>query len=293
MIISDIQQSVIDLWRFLVPPVSILLSMSAITYFICGNSIISWLQRLVPELHHIENQKIKKALEFYGINKLMPLVTFFIIMFVLHISLTIFYGIGQILPYHLSIDPDQLLLEISDDNRLARIWAAYPNIKDVGTLRLLIQQKTELEKDESLRRLWGIENWNDQISSNYLGFIAIKFLILWAFLSLLFSTKLEQVEPYPLVRFFKVLLILILIGLFFIASYFYATEQLIYAELNGIEVTSGITNASAKEDWNNSIEQFKQKVQDERKSRPNKLWWDIRFVDDYYYKWIYQNIRMI
>lgn len=290
MIISDIQQSVIDLWRFLVPPISILLSMSAITYFIWGHSLVNRLQGLVPQLHYIENPKIERALKFYGLDKLMPLITLFIIIFILHASLTVFYGIGQILPPHLSYDPNELILKISDNDRLARIWAAYPNIKDLSNLRLLIEQKTELEENESLRRLWGIEYWKEEMSSNSNGFRAIKFLILWAVFSLLLSQKLGQVRPYPWARFLKVLLILIIIGIFFIASFFYAVEQSVHAELNGIEVKIGVTTENAKEDWKNSIEQFKQKVQDEREFRASGYWWYIRFMDDDFYKWIYRNI---
>ncbi|MHC1757731.1 MAG: hypothetical protein AB9861_20305 [Methanosarcina sp.] len=284
MIISDIQQGVIDLWEFLVPRVSILLIMGVITYYILGYSHVKRLKNFSLYLHHLENKEIKEALKFYGVDKLMPLITLFLIMLFLHASFTIFNGVGHMLPPQLSFDLAGPFLE-SDHGELARIWATNPNIQNFDDLCMFIKQTTEFEENESLRMLWGIEYWQNEINHRYSRFNSIKFLIFWTFLLLILSLKTVPVRPYPLAKFLVIFVILFLLGIFSILHFFYAVQQLASAELAGADMKVGAMTENATEDWRNSIEKFEQKVELESEYREGKHWWKIEISGKYFYRY--------
>ncbi len=293
MNVSDIQQSVTDLWRFLVPPVSILLCMSVITYYICGYSPVKLFQEFLLQLPDIQNEEIEDVLQFYGIDKLMPIITLFLIIFFLHASYTIFIAIGSQLPPYLSHDNNKLFIAVDGGTRLARIWAAHPNIQDFNTLCMMIEQESELEKDQSLREVWGLDIWKNIRSSNFLRFSSTKFLILWTFLSLILFQKLEQSFLYSCARFLIVILILLIVGISFILHYFEAVKQL--GSLKILKVYSKVEAANdiPKEDFENNVKEFEKIIDFERSSRfsDNRRWMHLKFLNDNAYKilWLYRN----
>jgi hypothetical protein len=287
MNVSDIQQSVSDLWNFLVPPVTLLLSICVITYFLCGHSLVDRIKKYFQIMSNFEKKRFDNTLIFYGLDKLMPFITLFLIMFFLNASLIISMYIADPIPPSLSYEQELLFLQSSNSDYLATIWANNPNISQFSDLCMLIRHEAEYEKDDNFRQMYAIDFYKDKANSTLTNFNITKFLFLWVIILVIFSRKLQLSISNPFIKIPILLIILLLVETLFIVSFFYDVKQLAICEIHGISMESSNTTHANSEDWNKNIEHFKQQIPYE--SQYQRVWWHISFLkNDDYGHWLFE-----
>jgi len=126
MELESISKSIREFWHFLYAPAVVFAFMAGIAWFI-GEDALHRIG-LVPKLRgsFVRANKSRKMLEFYGLNKLMPLVSLFLLLFFLQAVSVLSVLIGQALPVHLSHTEARLFLHIADRDRLAMYWEKHP-----------------------------------------------------------------------------------------------------------------------------------------------------------------------
>ncbi len=133
-------------------------------------------------------------------------------------------------------------------------------------------------------RLLGVSNWESTAAKYSVSFSVTKFMLLWliiiAIAGLIYGVSIKLV----LFRSLIAILVLFLMAVFFIASFYYATEQLAHAQL--IAVDSVVIAEVDKAVMDERIEDYRKKIKKEKDLYKDKSWWEIRFMDTYFYKWI-------
>jgi hypothetical protein len=135
MKINDLIGSVTAAWNFFAPPAWQLFGFLLIARIILSKAYFS---TLVPLTAITPSDELRKAAEFYGITKIMPLIALFCLLLFLHAFRTVLSALMNTLPPILS-SKNWPLLQTVQTRIVAFVWACIPEAGESGDLQTLVR----------------------------------------------------------------------------------------------------------------------------------------------------------
>jgi len=284
--LESIGKSIRELWHFLYAPTVVCAFMACISLFIGGDVLrrLGAAEKFKSAV--ARTNESKKLLEFYGLNKLMPLISLFALLFLLQAVSVLSVLIGQALPVHLSYSGDLLFHKIAGRERIAAYWEKHPQAMHLSELVPLIRDDAKAASSKEGGDAFGVRSWEEQQGDAHVRFSNTKFLMLWGFSAWLYA---GWTGKRWVIRTLRLLIVWILItpaAAYFIAQYFYAAEQHAYSELSAALSIPHPVEKETAESLAITHSLILQRISIEFDRHTSDKWWDVRLLDSYYYKWV-------
>jgi hypothetical protein len=135
MKMNDLINSVSAAWNFFAPPAFQLFGLLLIAWIILGKAYFSM---FVPLTAITPSDELRKAAEFYGITKIMPLIAVFCLLLFLHAFRAVLSALMNTLPPILSTK-NWPLMQTVQPRIVAFVWACIPEAEEPGDLQTLVR----------------------------------------------------------------------------------------------------------------------------------------------------------
>jgi hypothetical protein len=282
---SDLQESIQQVWQFILPPFINLFVLISLTYYIAPELLFYALTKApLINFGFLTDESFQRFLEFYGVSKLTPLFFLIGLVFTLYLVQGFVLNIGHILPGQLSNSNEDLLLHAAGREKLAAWWAKFPEIESHWALIRILENKLNTQPPE---RLSNIHFWQAQSARYFRLFNTLKVYLLWT----LFLPVLLLMVKQPIAgAIFKALLIMVLILIvqaFVFVKQVYALEQTGFAKVSSIDALLFESDAIPKYADREIINQKHQLILDRGKHHQEK-WWEFRVLDAYQFRWFFR-----
>lgn len=286
---DTLPKAIADFWQFLFAPIITVALIVLVACWIGGRGFrgrVAGLYRNgVAALSHPDNRHAAKA---YGLDKLMPVIVIIAVVSMLYVTMVVSRFIGNLMPPYLIYRTDLLLASRMPHERVAFIWAQFPDVQGVGDLARVIDRGPTMTADEQKKLTDGAKYWADTVGvyNDYL--LVGKFLVVMSLICLIGAVGRVTVGQWfgALFRTVAVLIVLGLAEIYFIGRYYYAVEQLWYAKVDGLYDI--LAERKAVHPAGDDLTAINDKLRSELSSRAgeHERWWDVRFVDRYYASWL-------
>jgi CheY-like chemotaxis protein len=293
---SSLVKAVQDFWNFVWPPVVCLVILLGTIYAVAP-SAASRVGKLLTRLRPSPSSQLSAAknLKRFGLDKLLPILAAFCVLFLMDVARTMVVLVGDALPPSISYRYDLWFLQHASDERIPCLWAHFDDAPRLNELQNDIERTlSESEATSKNSHVFeNIRNWNEQSGKAHTAFSACKFFIAWA----LFWTLVEIALAKRLLRalFFVVCLaIFSLAGTFYFFRHIWAIEQEQYARVEAVQVflfqkpPQCRSISATQQNAYNEIVTDAQRSADQGKEHQ---WWTIRMFDAYYLRWIWKQIN--
>lgn len=275
MEISDLTQSVRDLWNFAWPTIINLILIISILIYICPR-VKTLLKLKIKDRHRrfLIRLKDSEALKLLGIPQMIPFLTLFAIIFLLFITQNIASVIGSFLPGRLSYNPTALLIHSVPPEELKQLWMKYPQIQSVEDLEKILEVKYQevFAQDENAL---GYGHWTQKLGRMAQLQSYLKFYALWAFASLLYALYLKCYKFKALRRTIYVLLAILVVFAFSVnyMVYCYSQEAIgkVYAVSTYSSLSSDLEEPSVKQ-----LKQIESNISSLDRNA-QETWWSLEF----------------
>jgi hypothetical protein len=181
--IDNIQKTISELWDSLVPAIiRALITLFIINSFFPSTTIFDLLRPISERISIVSSNQLQGHFQTYGIDKLMPFLTFFLILFFISLINRLILLMNKVWPVHIHIDQHNIYIDKDLRSNLAQIWTQYSQIQNVDDLIFLINYKYEIGRANfKSNSIFSNDYWQKRVDKFYgilafIGFLNIVFV---------------------------------------------------------------------------------------------------------------------
>lgn len=275
MEISDLTQSVRELWNFAWPAAVNLILIISILFYVCPRMrLLLRLQLWGRHKRLLARFKGSEILKLLGVPQMIPFLTLFTVIFILFASQNIALGIGGFLPGGYSYQPSQLLINSVSSDELKTLWIQFPQARSFSELSKILDIKYQEALSQDSNAL-GFAHWNEKINQASKFISYTKFYAFWALLSLLFAFQLKRYKLRAFRRTIYVLILSCLIFAFSISSGLHSHTQMVRGKLTVVLAYSAL-NSDMMEPSTEQLNNIESNIEDLDENNQG-LWWSLKF----------------
>jgi hypothetical protein len=292
---SGLVKGVQDFWEFIWPPVICLVLLLGIPALLAPSVLTAGLQhleRLRPDSPH--QVTVFKFFKRFGIDKLVPVIAAFALVFLLDVLRNAVFFAGTAIPPNISYDTNRLLLYHGREGNIQSLW--FKTGKPADFFR--VQQRIELALGEAEaahkdRELSDVHFWSERAGHDYSAFGASKFFVLWSAVFCIIGIRKHDPNRRPLLGGVLIMLFFIVAAGIFSIRFVYATEQSFYAQTHLADAATTGTLPDCPGE-NNPCTAYRQMI-DAMANNPSyhaAHWWFISETDVFsYFRWLREQAR--
>src|SRR5262245_20417409 len=125
MTFSELREGVRQAWEFVLPPISNLFVLLALTYYVAPALLPRVLGALpLLDIANLIDPQLRKALEDYGIVQFIPVFAAVGVIFVLYLVQAFVLWLGYVLPGSIVVFEESRLMQVASPSKFADFWAA-------------------------------------------------------------------------------------------------------------------------------------------------------------------------
>jgi hypothetical protein len=274
---NNITSTVKELWDFLVP---------ALLKMAIAIGLFAWLARPVFQglLSRMRNAVVRvrgdaetdPLVKSLGLEKLIPVVGLFMIVFVVYAGNEIILGIGWRLPIDIVTTQPASLLHHTPEERLLLLWSRHPDAEFWDLPAALESDLYTLTLTHSKEVLSNVENWEKTSAAVRRWFYTAKFLIALSIVLCIIQIRLK-LNPGKTIRRTLIAILVLSCALVLLCG------QMLYCENQLLAAKYGILVAAlpSKVIQPAVMANLKDKLKVFEMVEGQRSWWDVRFVDTY------------
>ena len=264
MKVNDLIESVSAAWNFFVPPARQLFGLLLIARVVFGKEHF---YALLPSANLAPSEGFKRAAEFYGLDKLMPLIALFCALLFLHAFRTVMQALINNLPPNF-ITLNRELVQTVFARTVAFVWACSPEIEQYGAVQSVIGEiLRKAEADKSYIYQTEVDHQVKRSNRMYGTFAFLKVAFYWTLIVIFWAA--HRHVPGVLVRSVFVLAFVITAWLASLAALVQQNEQRVAAEFHAAE-TLLKQNATTKLPGNDELDIKQAQI---TRDYTGKRWW--------------------
>jgi hypothetical protein len=292
---SGLVKGVQDFWNFIWPPVICLSLLLGIPALLAPSVLTAGLQRIERHWPDSPHQvTLFKFFKRFGIDKLVPVITAFVLIFLLDVLRNAVLFAGTALPPNISYDTNRLLLYHARDGDIRSLW--FKTGKPADFFRVQQQIEFVLGEAEAAhkdRELHDVHYWSERAGRDYSAFGASKFFVLWSAIFCIIGIRKRAPGRRPVLGGVLMTLFFMVAAGVFSIRFVYAIEQSFYAQTR-LADTASIGSMPDCVGENNPCSAYQQMVEamTNNPSYHAAHWWFISETDVIsYLRWLREQAR--
>ena len=264
MKVNDLIESVNAAWNFFVPPARQLFGLLLIARVVFGKEHF---YAFLPSANPAPSEGLKKAAEFYGLDKLMPLIALFCVLLFLHAFRTVMQALLNNLPPNFSALSRELVQTVNP-RTVAFVWACSPEIEHYGAVQSVIGEiLRKAEADKSYIYQTEVDHQVKRYNRMHGTFSFLKVAFYWTLIVIFWAA--HRHVPGVLGRSVFVLALVFGAWLVSLVALIQQDEQRVSAEFHAAE-TFLKQNATTKLPGNEELERKEAQI---TRDYTGKRWW--------------------
>lgn len=285
----NIGQIVSDAWNFVLAPVINALCLALLGFYLARQRLSNLFKRIPADwLAILRTEQARKAMEAYGISKILPLAVLFVIVFVLYAARVGVQTLGYLLPGDFTYSGQAALMHADHADDLMSAWAMFPHVNYPSQLADKAFNLIELAeaKDTSVTGSGG-RFWRKEIGKHVGRVNAVKAYALIALFLAIWQSRGSPARTRIVRRLLLTLFVLAGFGTYYAVSAIYAVEQMAFADLRVLRTAVVSDSVSGIPD---SVERSRRKMMDIARRDADDSWWHWRLMNTYFMSWSYRTL---
>lgn len=282
---NELPDTIARIWGFLLGPLLTVLILGGLSVLIAPRreaQLRKWIFTWALVTSEID---IAELWERLGFSKALPVLSFFLLSFVLYALHRGVHATGEVVPGRVVYFGEATLARADHDEMLDKFWARYPTLaRPSQVASLALDRVSELVQKDSIAVGSGSRQWQNESGQASTRLSYVKGLMIATLALALAELTLPGRRMRTLIRLAFAQLVLIAAAVHFTFSQVYAIEQQAFANLRALSYSLSEEDSAALLDSSrvNQMSEFR--------TEARKEWWRFEFVSNGYPAWLYRQI---